>query len=282
MMAMPQEAYYNELKIAHPSMSEHFIGFLLELGVDGVEEQENLLIVRSCENLEIIQWGVEEFAQKLSKTLKQEIKITTSLTKKSNEDWIQKYKESIKPIQVGDFYIRPSWEKSRDGLKNIIIDPALAFGSGHHESTSGCLKMLEKYLKKDDTLLDVGCGSGILSIASLKLGAVVDCCDTDEQAIMSTRSNMKLNSVTCKHSWVGSVNKREMTYDFVVANIIADILIILAKDLIASVNGGGTLILSGILLRYQKRIYEEFKKLEHIETLEDKEWCTIVFKKGLK
>lgn len=279
-MAMPQKAYYNELQIAHSSMSEQFIDFLLELGVDGIEERNNLLIVRSHEELDTVKWGVEEFAKKLRTTCKNHIEITTSLTQKSNKNWIQKYKESISPVQVGSFYIHPSWEVPKKDLKNIIIDPALAFGSGHHESTNGCLRMLEKYLKKDDRLLDVGCGSGILSIASLKLGALVDCCDTDEQAVRSTLENMKLNGVTCKKSWIGSVDKVQSVYDFIVANIIADILVILARDLIKSLNEGGVLVLSGILLRYEERIYKEFQKLEHIETLHDKEWCTIVYKKG--
>lgn len=273
---------YYELQVIPTSNLEQFSDFLLTLGIDGLEERDNALIVRSEESLEMVKWGVEEFAKKLANALNKSVEVKTSLEEKSNEDWINRYKKSIKPIQVANFYIHPSWEEGKNGVNNIIIDPALAFGSGHHESTYSSLLSLEKYLKKDDRVLDVGCGSGILSIASAKLGAKVDSCDTDEQAIQSTKENAKLNHVNLSDIWVGSVDKSDRVYDVVVANIIADILIILANDLKKVLKNEGILILSGILEKYEKRIMEHFEDCNHCETIANNEWRTIIFKKKVK
>ncbi len=274
-----QDRFYNELHVNVSSNIEEFSDFLLSCGVEALEERDGILIVRSQEDLEVLQWGVSEFGQKLSKAIGKDLHVETSLEQKENEDWIQKYRHSIKPIEVGSFYVRPSWCEEKPTCKNIIIDPALAFGSGHHESTNTCLLALEKYLKKDDTLLDVGCGSGILSIASAKLGAKVDSCDTDEQAVDSTKSNAMLNQITLQNTWVGSLDKASQVYDVVVANIIADVLLILQNDLKKAVKNEGFLILSGILEKYEQRIKDAFKELLEVETFAKNEWRTIIFKK---
>lgn len=276
---MPNFSTYYELHVLPTSNLEHFSDFLLSLGIEGLEECDNALIVRSEENLHVVQWGVEEFAKRLSSALKISIDVKTKLSQKSNKDWINLYRKSIKPIEIGSFYIHPSWEKDKDKLKNIIIDPALSFGSGHHESTYSSILSLEKYLKKDDKVLDVGCGSGILSIVSAKLDTNVDSCDTDEQAIISTKENAKLNHVNLSNIWIGSVDKTDKIYDVVVANIIADVLIILSNDLKKVLKNDGILILSGILDKYENRIMECFKDCIYCETIAKNDWRTIIFKK---
>ncbi len=272
--------FYNELKIFVNNYEDQIADFIMSFGIEAIEYEKECLVIRSEDELQNLKYGVEEFIKKLSEIFNEDIRVSFELNKKENQDWISKYQNSIKPIEVGGFYIHPSWEESKQNLINIIINPALAFGSGHHESTYSCLKMIEKYLKKDDRVLDVGCGSGILSIACAKLGAVVDSCDTDEQALQSTHENEKLNSVKLNKTWVGSVGEAKESYDVVVANIIADILIIISKDLIKALKPNATLILSGILDKYEKRVLDSFQDLRHLQTYEKNEWRTIIFIKG--
>ena len=265
------QEYFYELTITthNPQIIAELV---LEITNEAIEEQDNSIIVRSKENLDDIQWAIEEFGKKAG------IPLSTKLSKKKNEDWIKKYQESIKPIQVGSFYIRPSWETPKKELIDIIINPALAFGSGHHETTSSCLEAIEKYVKENDKVLDVGCGSGILSIAAAKLNAKVDICDTDPLAVESAKENFKLNKVSFNKAWVGSVNDTEEEYDTVIANIIADILIILSKDLKQRVKKNGYLILSGILDKYIDEVKKKFDNFDTIATLKKAEWFTLVLK----
>ncbi|MBE0491415.1 MAG: 50S ribosomal protein L11 methyltransferase [Sulfurospirillum sp.] len=271
---------YNELTITPPNYYyELFLDLVTSLFDEAIEEKDGSIILRSEEDLSEINFGVQEFAKSLQTLFNKDILLKTSSKVCKNEDWIGTYKKSIQPIEVGDLYIHPSWEKPKANKINVLIDPALAFGSGHHETTYGCLLMLQKYLNKQATLLDVGCGSGILSIAAAKLGAKVSLCDTDEQALQSALENFSSNTVTCERSWVGSVGKREKAYDVVVANIIADVLIMLQTDLESALKDGGILILSGILDKYATRVVEKYKNLILIEKYKKDEWFTLVLKK---
>ena len=270
---------YFELQITPSHALELFSDFIFSLDQDAVEECNGTLIVRSEESLDLVEWGVQEFAQKLSEVLGEAVTVNTELLTKENEDWIGKYQQSVQPIEVGEIYIHPSWVDARNDKTNIVIDPALAFGSGHHQSTYGCLLMLQKYLPSNATLLDVGCGSGILSIAASKLGATVDLCDTDEQAVESALSNFALNDAAYQKAWTGSVGERQETYDVVVANIIADVLVMLAGDLMKAVKPGGLLILSGVLDKYESRIKTRFGAMDLQEMYVKDEWHTFIFKK---
>ena len=273
-----QQEYY-ELQITTTDKQEIFSNFIFEFGIEAIEQKGNTLIVRSEEPLGEIEWGVKEFGKKLSKVLNEEIEVTTQLDKKRSEDWIKKYKNSITPIQVCNFYIHPTWEKDKEGYINILIDPALSFGTGHHETTSSCLELISKTVKKSDTFLDVGCGSGILSIAACKLGAEVELCDSDEQSVQSAKNNFQLNNCCYHDIWVGSANMVNKEYDTVVANIVADVLIMISKDLKKCVKKAGNLILSGILDKYLDSVLAKFNDFEKVEIIEKNEWRTLQLKK---
>jgi len=270
---------YNELLLAPSIDNSYFIDLIFALGHVGLEEKDGKIIIRSEDSLDMTLFALKEYTKKLSCLMDKNITLQTNLSVRENENWIKKYKDSVHPISVGGFYIRPDWEKPDNSKINIIINPALAFGSGHHESTYGCILQLQKFIKKDDTLLDVGCGSGILSIVSAKLGGVVDICDTDELAINSAKENFSLNDEKIENSWVGSVQKTDKKYDVVVANIIADILIMLANDLIKKVKEDGYLILSGILDKYIDKVQEKFSAMKTVKKYKKNEWFTLVLQR---
>ncbi|MDR0579509.1 MAG: 50S ribosomal protein L11 methyltransferase [Campylobacteraceae bacterium] len=274
---------YFELTICPSSHAEIFSDFLLSF-TDALEEKGDELILRSEESLDEVVLGVNEFAKKLSEKLFCEITVQTSLQKKQNEDWIKKYQNSVQPIQAGSIYVHPSWEKGKESLTNIIIDPALAFGSGHHESTYGCLLMLQRYINIGSRMLDVGTGSGILAIAASKLGAIADICDTDEQALESAKENFSKNGVKYKNAWLGSANEAKkqangIKYNIIAANIVADVLLMIEKDLIDRLFDDGILILSGILDKYEERIKSVYSSLTLIDEFITNEWRTLVYKR---
>ncbi|MCH9812958.1 MAG: 50S ribosomal protein L11 methyltransferase [Epsilonproteobacteria bacterium] len=265
--------FYYELTVKPENSLAIFSSFLLEVTANAIEEKAGLLIIRSSKPLEDIQWATEQLASKL------QIPLETTLEQKKNEDWINNYKKSIQPLEISSFYIRPEWESAKDNLIDIIINPALAFGSGHHETTSSCIEAIDHYVQKEMHLLDVGCGSGILSIAAEKKGAIVDICDTDEVAVKSARDNFALNSATLHNAWVGSANQNDNLYDIVLANIIADVIIMIHKDLKAKVKSGGILILSGIIDKYFDKVLEKFSDFDQVQLIQKDEWHTFVLRK---
>lgn len=273
-----EEKYY-ELTVTPNSYYELFLDLIFSISDEAVEEIDEKIVLRSTEHPNNIIEGIKEFEKELSIAFEQDIKCDITLEEKINEDWIAKYKNSITPVNAGKFYIYPSWEQPVKDKINIKIDPALAFGSGHHETTSSCLEMLSKFVKSGDKLLDVGTGSGILAIGASKLGATVDICDTDEQCIENSLINFNINNVVANQSWVGSISKANQKYDIVVANIVADVLVMIANDLKNSLKDNGILVLSGILDKYLDKVTSKFNNLQIIEVITKNEWVTIALKK---
>ncbi|NLY03913.1 MAG: 50S ribosomal protein L11 methyltransferase [Campylobacter sp.] len=273
------KSYFYELEVRSNNALKFFVDFVFDLGVVGIELKDNSFIVRDEDNLENIEFALKEYKKALENSLNLSVDLSLNSSKKENFDWIDRYKKGVNPTRVGEFYIRPSWHEPKKELIDIVVDPALAFGSGHHESTNSSLWFISKYKNSYKTALDVGCGSGILSLALAKSGLEVSCCDTDEQAVISTKENFIKNGLKEPKIWLGSVDKAEKQYDIVVANIIADVIFIIKKDLIARTKAGGVLILSGILDKYLERIKAEFSELTCLEILEKNEWVSFVFKR---
>ena len=275
-----KDKFYELEVLCSQELRELFEDLVFSLGVTCTQETAGGFIVRGEDELDEVEFGLQEYAKSLQDALGREIEFKTTKSQKENKDWLNEYKKNVRPIEIGKFYIHPSWEESKDGFENIIIDPALAFGSGHHESTSACIEYLQKYATIGKSALDVGCGSGILSIALAKLGCVVDACDTDEQAVQSSQKNAELNGVKFNQIWTGSVANLDKKYDVVVANIIADVILMLKNDLINLLKEGSYLVLAGVLDKYETRILEAFSSLKLVESQTKNEWKSFVFQKA--
>ncbi len=182
-------------------------------------------------------------------------------------DWIESYKKSFKPVVVDNFVVKSSWDTTEYPDKiPIIIEPKMAFGTGHHETTQLCMRQLTADLRQGDKVLDLGCGSAILSIQAAKLGAS-ECygLDIDLVAIENAEENIALNGVgnTVRVEF-GSMEKvsRHGYYDIVISNLIKDEIFNLFESFMRALRPGGTLILSGILLE-QEEEFQRFLKLKN-------------------
>ena len=275
-----KDKFYELEVLCSQELRELFEDLVFSLGVTCTQETTGGFIIRDEDELDEVEFGLREYAKSLQDALGREIEFKITKSQKENKDWLNEYKKNVRPIEIGKFYIHPSWEESKDRFENIIIDPALAFGSGHHESTSACIEYLQKYATIGKSALDVGCGSGILSIALAKLGCVVDACDTDEQAVQSSQKNAELNGVKFNQIWTGSVANLDKKYDVVVANIIADVILMLKNDLTNLLKEGSYLVLAGVLDKYETRILEAFSSLKLIESQTKNEWKSFVFQKA--
>ena len=284
--------FFYEMIVKSANASELFKNFAFELGVTCVEERGESFIIRDEEDLQNLKFAFEEFKKALARSLNLDADLQIEISKKPNIDWIEQYKKGVAPVAVGKFYVRPSWcERSQDcALIDLLIDPALAFGSGHHESTNMCLALLSELARDGMSALDVGCGSGILSIAMKKLGAKVSACDTDEQAVAATQQNAEKNGVQIDQIWLGSVSSlneqgssaaAQPQFDLVVANIIADVILILSADLKKALKPGGKLVLSGILEKYKDRIEQAFSDLNFVQMKKQNEWLSFVYERKI-
>jgi len=272
--------HYYELVIKPSSHYNLFLDFLLDVYQFGLEELDDTFILRGEEPFEDIIWAVNLFKDEVEKALKIDINLDISESKKENQDWVENFKKSIKPILIEPFYIHPSWYPPKDNAENIVLDPALAFGSGHHETTSSVIEILKDIVKPNDRIFDVGTGSGILSLVSAKIGASVDFCDIDSISVESAEDNFSKNGLEFGKSWIGSANGTDKTYSLVLANIIPDVIIAISNHLIKRVETGGKIILSGILEDRESLVLEYFEDFTFIRKVQKGEWVTILLEKG--
>lgn len=184
-----------------------------------------------------------------------------------NQDWENNWKEYFKPMEVGEkLLIRPVWDDNYDAKGRTVLDiePGLAFGSGGHDTTRLCLETLEKHISPDTELLDIGCGSGILGIAGLLLGAKsATGVDIDELAVKTARENGKMNGFDEPKFTVFQGNLTDKVhgkFDVVVANIVADIIVMFTKDAGQFLKEDGLFITSGIIDTREQDVLEAFEK----------------------
>ena len=203
----------------------------------------------------------------------------------AEEDWRNNWKKYFSPLPVGEkLMIVPSWYENCDtqGRTALHIDPGLAFGTGGHDTTRLCLEMCEKYMKQGDTVLDVGCGSGILAIAALLTGASAAVgVDIDDVAVRTAAENAELNGVGDRFTPLcGSFTEKvKGRFDIVLANIVADAIKFLSKGVRDFMKPGAVYIMSGIIDTRAEEVKAEVSRcFDVIEEHLENGWCCMVAK----
>ena len=321
---------WNKYTIETTTAAEDYMSsMLLELGIEGVEiedkiplsteDQADMFIdflpeLPPDDGVSYVSFYIEDDGTDDTELLK-EVKIALeelretvdvgsgTITSDQTEDldWINNWKQFFKSFSIDNILIKPTWEelKVEDKDKILIeIDPGVSFGTGKHETTQLCIKQLQKYIGgevKAPKVLDVGCGSGILSIVALKLGArEVIGTDLDADCITSSEENMEVNnlpkelSTFYKGNLIDDVALQEKVgteeYEIVVANILADVIIPMAPVIPARMKQGGYFITSGIIDFRENDVKEAIEKagLKVIEINHQGEWVNITAQKTEK
>ncbi len=221
--------------------------------------------------------AIDRLTERFSRECDTLFNATVQILKQTQEDWVAAYQRSIEPVSCGPFYVRPSWHPPAKEAVDLIIDPGLVFGTGHHETTCACLSLIGELDLQGRRVLDVGCGSGILGIAAAKRGAKVCLCDSDEAATIDAKNHLALNGVEPESIWTGSADQTTTRYDVVIANIVTDVLIAIKAPLLQALAPGGYLVLSGVLPRYSARLESAFSALECRRRITRGEWCAYLF-----
>lgn len=311
---------WNKFTISTTTVAEDFISdMLLELGIDGIEIEDNVPLSKQDTMAMFVdilpelppdkgfakvhfylepQEDSSKVLKKVKRGLEQlrdfvEIGEGTILKSETEDkDWINNWKQYFKPFTVDDILIKPTWEEipKEDKDKLLIqIDPGTAFGTGMHETTQLCIRQLRKYIRSNTELLDVGTGSGILSIIGLKLGAKHAVgTDLDPNAVLAAQENMISNGIDSEQFEIriGNIIEEEELqeeigfgkYDLVVANILADIILLLQAEIAKHLKVGGYFITSGILDSKRQMVEEALVQnpdFEIVETTVQGEWVSI-------
>lgn len=210
-------------------------------------------------------------------------KLSLEVDSIDDEDWAENWKSQYKPFRLGaHFVVKPTWEQfdTQPGDIIIEIDPGMAFGSGTHETTGMCVALVEEYVKPGDKVIDVGTGTGILAIAAGKMGARdVLATDLDAMAVRVARENADLNGMheiirTREGDLLEAVDE---VADVAVANIIADVIVMLAAPIRAHIRPGGTFICSGIARERQDEVIDALNAAgyENLDIRNQGEWAAI-------
>lgn len=273
---------YIEVSIALKNdYHELLIAELFDMDFEGFEEEENLLKC-SIPGNRFDDTKREEIKQILIGFGADAIILREELI--SPQNWNQTWEQSIKPQKIGKFYVRPTWApKNQDNNSiELLIDPKMAFGTGYHATTRLILEWIPEIISKGDVILDAGTGTGILGIASIKVGAASAFgFDIDEWSKDNAEENMELNGINNFDVELGSIEviPNDAQYDVILANINRNALIYLIPQLLNFLNKGGKLLLSGLLKEDEETILslDSVKNLEYQETRQQQEWIAILF-----
>ena len=315
---------WNKFRLKTTTESEDLVSsMLMDLGIQGIEIEDKIPLTQSDkeqmfvdilpeiaadDGVAYISFYLEEEEDKESilASVRQELEemrayanvgeCTIEESQTEDVDWVNNWKQYFHQFYVDDVLIIPSWEevKPEDEDKMIIhIDPGTAFGTGMHETTQLCIRQIRKFVTEDTTILDVGCGSGILGMLALKFGAKYSVgTDLDPCAIDATYENMEVNGITRDQYEVmigNIIDDKEIQdkvgyekYDIVVANILADVLVPLTPVILHQLKPGGIYITSGIIDDKEETVVNCVKAagLEVLEVTYQGEWVSVTARKN--
>lgn len=291
-MTPPVPEAYHEVRVAVPAgMVDMVCDFVIENIVSGlVLEDED-----GCDETTIIFYVTEPQTEELEKfscflagQVPDMISEIPAIRQKriENIEWMEKYRESVKTIRLADdLVVRPTWAGPTDDKYQLVIEPKMAFGTGSHATTRSCLKLIREHFQSGWRFLDIGCGSGILSILADQMGAsTVKAIDYDLAAIANCRENFEINNLRAPFEIViGSIEKcqNDQPYQFVCANIIRSTILTMLPRILELTATDGVLLLSGLLEKDEAAISEALRSRgqDQFSITPDEEWRTFAVRK---
>jgi len=275
---------YNAFKISSvPFLPDILSGLLWELDITGVTENDDLIIAFAAEDSPVNEETINSLLNKLAaQNVIEEFSVTREILEEKN--WNELWEKSREVIRISErIVIRPTFKKYESKKDEIVItlDPKMSFGTGEHESTKLALRLIEKYVKGNQKVLDVGSGTGVLSIAAIKLGAAnAVAVDNDPWCYQNCAENCALNDVAERikvvEGEIGIIPEED--FDLVAANIQKNILLLLSEKIKAKLKKNGIVILSGLLLKDETEIINHYQSIgfKVIEKKVMDEWIALV------
>lgn len=260
---------------------------LFDAGAQGIEERDATTLdkARGAGATLVASFDDDKTAKRVAKLFGKRFEARVEYV--VGDAWRDAWRAYFKPTRLGKrLVIRPSWEEVEAKKRDVVLtlDPGRAFGSGTHASTRLVLAELDKRVRGEEAVLDVGCGSGILAVAALLLGSSrAVAIDVDADAVEVTRENAALNRVASRvRASTTPLEKVRGTYDLVLANIEAPVHLVLAESLVKRVAPGGILILSGILIGQEEAVLDAYAPLKCVARPTEGEWIALVLKRGAR
>ncbi len=279
-------SYYEFSFTVAPETSDALTRLLADRGCLGVYEHAPHLVAYFPDSI-----GIDEIRHRIDDALAMlkgselPADISYEHVYLSERDWNETWKKKFQPINVGQtLAIVPPWEKAPEGKVPIIVDPGMAFGTGHHETTRFCLATIERLAEQTahGRFCDIGTGTGILAIAARKLGfSEAVGVDTDPLAVDAAKRNVVHNQLDNIALYEGSVEKTDGTFDLIAANLLSEILKALASEIVARMKPDSLALLSGILVGQEDEVIETFSALGTTveEKLIDGRWVSLVIRR---